>query len=136
MQFDLFSTSLLTDDVPGTKRFYVDHFGFEQTTDIGWFVSLGYQGGPYELCIWQRDHEAVPEGFREPATGLVLAFRVADAAAEEARLRGAGVTLVAPVRDEPWGQRHFFVADPGGVLIDVVQTIAPDPDWLAEHGLA
>jgi uncharacterized glyoxalase superfamily protein PhnB len=67
--------------------------------------------------------------------GLVLAFRVADAAAEEARLRGAGVDIVAPVRDEPWGQRHFFAADPGGVLIDVVETIEPSPEWMAEHGL-
>ena len=136
IQFDHFSTTLLTDDVQGTKRFYVDVFGFEATLDIGWFVSLGYRRGPYELCVWQRNHEAVPEDFRDGATGLILAFRVADAAAEEARLRQAGVNVVAPLRDEPWGQRHFFAADPGGVLIDVVQPIPPSPDWLAAHGVA
>lgn len=135
MHFDRFSTSLLSDNVAAAKRFYVDLFGFEVTSDVGWFVSLGYRGGPYELCLLQRDHEAVPDGFGERASGLILGFLVADAATEEARLRQAGVDIVAPLRDEPWGQRHFFATDPGGVLIDVVQMIEPSAEWLAEHGL-
>jgi hypothetical protein len=41
-----------------------------------------------------------------------------------------------PVKDEPWGQRHTFVTDPAGTLIDVVQMTTPDPAWLEAHGLA
>jgi uncharacterized glyoxalase superfamily protein PhnB len=78
----------------------------------------------------------VPDGFEDRARGVVLAFRVTDAHAEEARLREGGATIVTPMRDEPWGQRHFIAADPDGVLIDVVQTIPPPPEWMDAHGLA
>jgi hypothetical protein len=59
---------------------------------------------------------------------------VPDAAAVDARLRAAGVRVMLPLRDEPFGQRHVMVADPNGVLVDVVQPIPADPDWLARHG--
>jgi hypothetical protein len=53
----------------------------------------------------------------------------------DARLRAAGVRVVLPLRDEPFGQRHVIVADPNDVLVDIVQPIPPDPDWLAQQGL-
>jgi catechol 2,3-dioxygenase-like lactoylglutathione lyase family enzyme len=136
MHFDHFSTSLLTDDVARSTAFYVDLFGFETIVDIGWFVSLKANDGAVELCIIQRDHATIPAGFHHPASGVVLAFMVTDAAAEQARLQEAGTPVVMALRDEPWGQRHFFVTDPAGVLIDLVQTIEPSAQWMADHGLA
>jgi len=136
VHFDRFSTSLLTDDVATSTAFYVDLFGFEPILDIGWFVSLRADDGSVELCLCQRDHTTIPAGFDQSAVGVVLGFVVTDAAAEQARLREAGVPVVMPLRDEPWGQRHFYATDPAGVLIDVVQMISPDPEWMADHGLA
>jgi hypothetical protein len=37
------------------------------------------------------------------------------------------------LRDEAFGQRHFIVRDPNGVLIDVIQPIAPDEAFLAQY---
>ncbi|HEU4399253.1 MAG TPA: hypothetical protein VFU54_15620 [Actinomycetota bacterium] len=37
--------------------------------------------------------------------------------------------------DEPFGQRHVMVADPNDVLVDIVQAIPADPNWLARQGL-
>lgn len=42
-----------------------------------------------------------------------------------------GVELDGEVVDEPWGQRHFFVRDPEGTHLDVIQLTTPDPEWLA-----
>jgi catechol 2,3-dioxygenase-like lactoylglutathione lyase family enzyme len=136
MRFDRFSTCLLTDDVARSTAFYVDLFGFEPIVDIGWFVSLHAKDGSVELCICQRDHSTVPAGFDHAAAGVVLGFVVTDAAAEQARLQEAGTPVVVPLRDEPWGQRHFFATDPAGVLIDIVQMIPPSARWMADHGLA
>jgi catechol 2,3-dioxygenase-like lactoylglutathione lyase family enzyme len=47
--------------------------------------------------------------------------------AEEARLRAAGVPILKPTTDEPYGQRHFFCGDPDGTLIYVIELITPDP---------
>jgi catechol 2,3-dioxygenase-like lactoylglutathione lyase family enzyme len=135
MHLDRFSTCLLTDDVAKSKAFYVDLFGFQTIIDIGWFVSLHANERAVELSLCQRDHTSIPAGFRISATGVVLGLVVTDAAAEEARLRAAGVRVIVPLRDEPWGQRHFFLSDPAGVLIDMIQMIPPDPQWVADHGL-
>jgi uncharacterized glyoxalase superfamily protein PhnB len=51
---------------------------------------------------------------------------VADAAAEEARLRALGVPIEHALRTEPWGDRHFVVRDPAGVPVDVVQRVPAD----------
>jgi hypothetical protein len=54
------------------------------------------------VCLWQRIREVVPHGFQDRATGLVLAFLVADAAAEQARLRQAGPTFRAATLVRAW----------------------------------
>ncbi len=48
-------------------------------------------------------------------------FEVEDAQAEYERLTGLGVTMSYDLKDEEWGQRHFMVKDPAGVVIDIVQ---------------
>ncbi|WP_329044322.1 hypothetical protein OG738_24315 [Amycolatopsis sp. NBC_01488] len=76
----------------------------------------------------------MPDGYRtQPTSGLSFGLVVEDAAAEAKRLTEAGVDLVTPVVDEVYGQRHFSVADPNGVLLDVIEMIAPDPDWAAAN---
>jgi catechol 2,3-dioxygenase-like lactoylglutathione lyase family enzyme len=80
--------------------------------------------------------QVVPEGHRgRRADGLIIGLQVPDATEVDARLRAAGVRVVLPLRDEPFGQRHVIVADPNDVLVDIVQAIPADPNWLAQHGL-
>ena len=56
--------------------------------------------------------------------------------AELARLHTAGVEVVMPLVTEPWGQRRFQLAGPDGLLIEVLQLVPPDPQWLADNGMA
>ena len=37
------------------------------------------------------------------------------------------------IRSEDFGQRHFIVADPDGVLIDVITPIAPAADYADQY---
>jgi catechol 2,3-dioxygenase-like lactoylglutathione lyase family enzyme len=134
-----FSTTLIVDDVPATARFYVDHVGFRPAFASDWFTSLVASDDTcLELCFLQRGRAglgAMPEDFRDQAAaGVILAFQVEDATAAEARWRAAHLPLLQPLRDEPFGQRHFIGADPNGVLIDVVQRIPPTPAWLEQQG--
>jgi uncharacterized glyoxalase superfamily protein PhnB len=88
------------------------------------------------LDLWHREHESVPAHLRKPTGGVVLAFLVADAGAEATRLESSGVAIVKPLTDNPWGQRNFMIEDPDGVLVDILQTTPPDPEFLRAHGLA
>jgi hypothetical protein len=80
-----FATGLLARDVATTTQFYLDHFGFRKTMDIGWFTSMGHDDPAYELSVVASEHDSVPAEFQRPTHGL-LAFVVEDAAGEEARL--------------------------------------------------
>lgn len=136
MQVKGFGAGYLVDDVAATARFYRDVIGLPVTVEIDWFASVNVGVPGYEISFIRRGHESVPEGFRaQEAAGLALGLMVEDAKAEEARLREAGVEIVAPLVDEPYGQRHFYVQDNNGVLLDIIEPIAPDPVWLAANGL-
>jgi uncharacterized glyoxalase superfamily protein PhnB len=121
--------------VSASARFYIEHFGFQPRVELDWFTTLSHQDRPYELAFIRADHETVPEGYRGRRTqALIIGLLVLDAAAADARLRAAGVPVALPLRDEPFGQRHVMVADTNGVLVDVVQPIPADPDWLSRQG--
>lgn len=125
---------IATTAVSATRDFYVDRFGFGVVFDAGWYVSLRRDGEPsYELGILDADHPTLPEGYRHPVAGLLLNFEVDDVDAEYERLvtRG-GLPPVQDLRSEDFGQRHFIVADPAGVLIDVITEIPPAAEY-AQH---
>lgn len=128
MEITSFYPVLMVDDVAAAARFYRVELGFETTFATDWYVSLRYDGG--ELAILDRSHETIPEGFREPVRGLLLNVEVPDAAAEHVRLvEERGLPERLTLRDEAFGQRHFIIEAPGGVLIDVVESIEPSPDF-------
>lgn len=133
MQIKSQGTVLLSDDPQQDALFYVQHFGFRAVAELDWYVSLQHPDLPnLFLDFIRRDHPASAKSLRgEPTSGLLLAFVVADAAAEEKRLRLGGVTITKELTDEPWGQRRFQVAAPDGVVVELLQPIAPDPAWLA-----
>ena len=118
-------------DVEKTARFYMDHFGFTPVFESDWYMHLRAPNSAHELAVIAYDHETVPPEGRRPTSGLILSFEVADAAADAERFAKAGISIVQPLRDEVFGQRHFIAADPNGVLLDVITPIDPDPQWLA-----
>jgi catechol 2,3-dioxygenase-like lactoylglutathione lyase family enzyme len=127
---------LLVDDVTEASRFYVDHLGFRPTAQLAWFVSLAHRERPEcMLDFVRRDHESMPEAFRDRPSSVLLAFVVPDATREYTRLREAGLRIVEPLRDQPWGQRRFIGVDStGGVMIEVLEVIGPpSPEFLAQN---
>jgi catechol 2,3-dioxygenase-like lactoylglutathione lyase family enzyme len=137
MQTQRLSTCLTVRDLAASVAFYRDHLGFVVAYQLPWFATLlrPVQSEPvWDLSLIRVGHEVIPERIRHtPTSGLILGVVVEDARAELQRLQEADVPIVQELVDEPYGQRHFFCADPDGVLIDVIQTIPPDPEWLKAH---
>jgi uncharacterized glyoxalase superfamily protein PhnB len=127
MHLTSFYPVICTTEVANTRDFYVERFDFEVTFEAEWYVSLRRDGEPaYELAILDASHPTLPDGYRRPVTGLLLNFEVDDVDAEYRRLvTDGGLDPVLPLRSEEFGQRHFIVADPAGVLVDVITEIAP-----------
>lgn len=125
---------LCSADVGAARDFYVGHFGFEVTFEADWYVSLRRADAHhFELALLDPSHPSVPADYRKPLQGgLLLNVEVDDVDAEHERLvRGAGLREVLPLRSEEFGQRHFIVAAPDGVLVDVITNIAPGEEYAA-----
>jgi catechol 2,3-dioxygenase-like lactoylglutathione lyase family enzyme len=125
MRLTSFYPVLGTTRIAESHAFYARWFGFETTFEADWYVSLRRPGPPaYELALLDPDHPTVPPGFRHPARGLLLNFEVDDVDAEWRRLvEEGGLRPELALRSEDFGQRHFIVADPNGILIDVITPI-------------
>jgi catechol 2,3-dioxygenase-like lactoylglutathione lyase family enzyme len=126
MQVTASAVSLNVDDVGASSKFLASHLGFREEMAAEGFASLGRDDSAMNVIFLRRGLETLPEGFRDqPATGVIVALVVSDIAAEEARLRGEGVTFTMPLQEEPWGERFFQVTDPNGVIIQLVEWVTP-----------
>lgn len=116
-----------TQNLLGTRDFYVKHFGLEVIFEANWVVMLGRRaGGSICLGLMSPNHPTSPPspdvfGGR----GMIVTIQVEDAAQALATLRRQGAPITYDLHDEPWGQRRFMTLDPSGILVDVVEQTEP-----------
>ena len=106
--------NIRTSDTDESCAFYTAVFGLELVMDHGWIktlsagcsmttqISLASQGG--------SDTE-VPD----------LSIEVDDLDVVLSRVKAAGIALEYGPASEPWGVRRFYIRDPQGTLINVLQ---------------
>jgi catechol 2,3-dioxygenase-like lactoylglutathione lyase family enzyme len=63
--------------------------------------------------------QAAPAG----TYGVVLTIHVDDVDAAYGRAQKMGAEITEEIRDEEYGQRHFLVVDPNGLLLNVMSAI-------------
>lgn len=132
IKLNSFYPVLMTGDVTATAAFYQRMFGFQPLFTADWYVHLQAPGDSnINLAILDGQHTTIPEHGRGRTAGLLLNFEVADVDAEHERLASAGAEIIQPLRDEDFGQRHFIMAAPDGVLIDVITPIPPSAAFAA-----
>ncbi|MEO6004587.1 MAG: VOC family protein [Opitutus sp.] len=119
-----FYPGLVTARFYETWDFYTVQLGFRTVCATDHYVQLSHVAGA-QIGILQHELDG-PTPELVSATdgrGYWLNLDVSDADAEHARLRAAGVQIVAPLEDKPWGDRQFVVRDPNGVLIAIAHRI-------------
>ena len=122
------SPTIIARDLEQAKTFYADHFDAQVTFDCGWYVELTFgQGGPtIHLMQPQSPEQAEYRG------GLTYNIRFEDTGRVDAmheRLAGAGLPMVMPLEDHPWGDRGFATLDPCGVTVYVYADIEPSEEF-------
>jgi catechol 2,3-dioxygenase-like lactoylglutathione lyase family enzyme len=122
---------ICTSRLEESREFYTRLLGFKVTFEAEWYISLSRPGmPPYELALLDHSHPTLPEAYRFPVRGVLLNFEVDDVDAEWERLVACeGLKPELSLCTEDFGQRHFMVADPNGVLIDVITPTRPTADY-------
>ena len=101
------------------KDFYRDVLGLEQVPKPSGSRPSGawYQIGANQL------HLSVEKDDRGPLTTGHVCFTVSDLGAAEAKFREAGVEIIPDPRPIA-GTSRFYVRDPGGNMLEIVQAVS------------
>lgn len=120
------AVSLNVADVEASAAFAKTHLGFVEAMAAEGFVSMEHPDGGFNvvflatgLATFKPAEVAGPAG-----QGLLLALVVDDLDAEYERIAGAGARVLTPPETEPWGERYCQVADPNGIVWQLVQWVA------------
>lgn len=69
--------------------------------------------------------EQVGTGAAPVPSGMKLSWEIDDIDAEIGRLADAGVAVVEPPSDRPWGHRNATIHDPDGLVISLFTVTEP-----------
>lgn len=103
--------------IDASRQFYVDVLGLTVAMDMGFIVTLVSPSNPTAQVSLMTDDDSstiLPQ----------MSVEVADVDDVHARAVAHGVNIVYPLTNEPWGVRRFFIADPNGIVINVMCHIA------------
>lgn len=100
-------------DFDASRSFYVDLLGLEVVMEHGWITTFASpQNASTQLSVISNDASA--------PVNPAVSIGVDDVDAVHAATVDAGLEIVHPLTDEPWGVRRFFVRDPDGVVVNIV----------------
>jgi len=107
--------------------------GFKETFVSDWYISLKHENN-FEIAIIDKNHETIPEGFRQQSKGIILNFEVEDVDKIYERIsEDKNMNILLEIQNEEWGQRHFIFEGPDNLLIDVIQIIEPTEEFLKQY---
>ncbi|MEM9460510.1 MAG: VOC family protein [Myxococcota bacterium] len=124
--------NVLVADLAAAREFYVDFLGFGVGFDSKWFIQVAAPDAPQlEVGLLLRDHEIVPDAWRQPQQAGMLTIVVDDVDAMFETAQARALEIVEPPRNMFYGQRRMLLRDPDGLLVDVSSACDPDPEWSA-----
>ena len=119
--------SLNVADPEASADFAAEHFGFRVAMAADGFVSLEHPDSAVNV-IFLRTGLATFKPSRiagAAGQGTLLVLVVDDLDREHARIAAAGAEVVTPPETEPWGERFSQLADPNGLVWQLVQWVTP-----------
>jgi catechol 2,3-dioxygenase-like lactoylglutathione lyase family enzyme len=123
-------TVFIVDDLAAAKAYYTDHLSFSVVFDADWYVHLATDTG-VQVGFMRSGLPEMPAIFEKafPGEGAIFSLETADADTAFAYAEKSGLDIIAPIRSEEWGQRHFLLVDPNGIIVDIIQNIQPTTEF-------
>ncbi|MCD2179631.1 VOC family protein [Rhizobium sp. C1] len=104
-------------DLDAARSFYIEILGLDLVMDHGWIATFA---APTAMAVPQLS-VASEGGSGTPVPHISI--EVDDLEAVLARIAAAGLPIEYGPTIEPWGVRRFYIRDPAGTLLNVLQHI-------------
>ncbi len=113
-------------DIRASRTFYEDLLDQEVLADFG--ANVPFKSG---FSLWEAEAavDVIHSGTRKPQesqgqNNFEMYFEASDLDAVWARIKKAGVRIIQPVKEAPWGQRGFRLYDPDGHIVEIGEPLA------------
>jgi catechol 2,3-dioxygenase-like lactoylglutathione lyase family enzyme len=105
-----------SDSPEKSRSFYHDFLGFKIGMDMDWIITFVSNENPKaQVSIISED----PLSHIHPDCSI----EVLDVNELHENAKNLGLKILYPLTDEPWGVRRFFVEDPNGKVINLMQHV-------------
>ena len=118
--------NLSSDLFADSRDFYVRLFDMIVSVELDdWYLQLMAPDEPgLNIGFMKSNHETFAGRASSPGNySLVLTIHVDDVDEAYSRAQQLGAEVLAESRDEEYAQRHFVIADPNGLLLNVMSAI-------------
>lgn len=123
---------IMSKDVKTENDFFTKVLDFKETFSSEWYVSLESDG--FELAVMDYNHETIPETFRKICNGVIINIEYDDVDTIYSKIaKDLSSIIIKDICDEDFGQRHFIISSPSGVLIDLIQVIPPSAEFINNY---
>ena len=107
-------SNVVASDVDKARAFYQEILGLKVLMDLGWIRTYGSSA---KMTIQVSVMSEGGSGTTVPD----MSIEVDDVEEALTRVRNAGIAIEYGPATEPWGVRRFYVRDPFGKLINILQ---------------
>ena len=124
IEFQAMFPVMVATDLEALKQFYENSFGFNAVFyDASFYLHLVSPNNGVQLGFLSPNHESQPAFLHSKmvAQGYVISLEVADAQQAYQEAKDMELKVVTLLKVEDWGQKHFFIQDPAGFNIDIVE---------------
>ena len=118
---------ITTDKLAEEKEFYSKFFGFKVIFEYAnQHIGMQSSGNDDVVISFMAPNEQTPP---YQGQGVTVCLEVTDVDAQSERLTAAGLPIVVPIQDNPWGDRSFISVDPAGVSVYVYSPTEPTEEF-------
>jgi catechol 2,3-dioxygenase-like lactoylglutathione lyase family enzyme len=103
---------LTVSDLDASRDAFVRLLGLREVMNQGWVVTLADDELRHQVSLMTKDATA--------PVNPTVSIEVDNVDAAYQAAVEAGLTIIHPLRDEEWGVRRFFFADPSGNVVNVL----------------
>ncbi len=126
---------ITTDRFAETKTFY-RALQFTYAFEGEWYFHLVWPGNPTLQLAFMRPgqpHQHPLFQTRFTGKGLFLGLEIDDVDTVHDDLLRRGFEMEVGLRDEAWGQRHFAIQDPNGIVLDFYAMTEPTAAYAGQY---